>query len=170
MLQIDPRQRLEGLVGLSRDRGQQQLTVDERRANQAELEDLDQQLTFTLSDRPGSTGENLSLRPFSGTADSDIFGARTEEIGSAGDGSGNPVGALDEEIALATERVRVEEAAWYVAEELTSDGPQKVGLVFCELVDGEVSVRIWIHPEHRKKGWKGDSIIPAPHLPHATGL
>ena len=24
--------------------------------------------------------------------------------------------------------------------------------------------------EHRKKGWKGDSIIPAPHLPHATGL
>ncbi|GAA1883657.1 GNAT family N-acetyltransferase [Williamsia serinedens] len=139
----------EAVMGMSL----QQLTVDERRANQAELEDLDQQLTFTLSDRPGSTGENLSLRPFSGTADSDIFGARTEEIGSAGDGSGNPAGALDEEIALATERVRVEEAAWYVAEELTSDGPQKVGLVFGELVDGEVSVRIWIHPEHRKKGY-----------------
>ena len=139
----------EAVMGMSL----QQLTVDERRANQAELEDLDQQLTFTLSDRPGSTGENLSLRPFSGTADSDIFGARTEEIGSAGDGSGNPAGALDEEIALATERVRVEEAAWYVAEELTSDGPQKVGLVFGELVDGEVSVRTWIHPEHRKKGY-----------------
>lgn len=139
----------EAVMGMSL----QQLTVDERRANQAELEDLDQQLTFTLSDRPGSTGENLTLRPSSGTTDGDIFGARTEEIGSAGDGSGNPAGALDEEIALATERVRVEEAAWYVAEELTSDGPQKVGLVFGELVDGEVSVRIWIHPEHCKKGY-----------------
>jgi 7-cyano-7-deazaguanine reductase len=24
--------------------------------------------------------------------------------------------------------------------------------------------------EHRKKGWKGDAIVPAPHLPPATGL
>ncbi|GAA2063442.1 GNAT family N-acetyltransferase [Williamsia deligens] len=139
----------EAVMGMSL----QQLTVDERRANQAELEDLDRQLTFTLTERPGSSGDTLSLRAFQGTVDSDIFGARTEEIGSAGDGSGNPAGGLDEEIALATERVRVEEAAWYVAEELTSDGATKVGLVFGELVGGEVNVRIWIHPDHRKKGY-----------------
>mgnify|MGYP003340457801 CR=1 FL=1 len=24
--------------------------------------------------------------------------------------------------------------------------------------------------EHRKRGWKGDAVVPAPHLPHATGL
>jgi len=24
--------------------------------------------------------------------------------------------------------------------------------------------------EHRKKGWKGDAVVPAPHLPQATGL
>ena len=26
-------------------------------------------------------------------------------------------------------------------------------MVFGELVSGEVNVRIWIHPEHRKKGY-----------------
>lgn len=24
--------------------------------------------------------------------------------------------------------------------------------------------------EHRKRGWKGDAVVPAAHLPHATGL
>lgn len=24
--------------------------------------------------------------------------------------------------------------------------------------------------EHRQKGWQGDAVVPAPHLPHATGL
>ena len=33
------------------------------------------------------------------------------------------------------------------------DSGQKVGLVFGELIHGEVDVRIWIHPEHRKKGY-----------------
>ena len=33
------------------------------------------------------------------------------------------------------------------------DGEDKVGMVFGELIDGEVNVRIWIHPEHRKKGY-----------------
>jgi tRNA(Met) C34 N-acetyltransferase TmcA len=28
-----------------------------------------------------------------------------------------------------------------------------VGMVFGELVGGEVNVRIWIHPEHRQKGY-----------------
>jgi tRNA(Met) C34 N-acetyltransferase TmcA len=26
-------------------------------------------------------------------------------------------------------------------------------MVFGELLDGEVNVRIWIHPEHRQKGY-----------------
>jgi GNAT superfamily N-acetyltransferase len=42
-----------------------------------------------------------------------------------------------------------EEAAWFVA----IDGEDKVGMVFGELVGGEVNVRIWIHPDHRKKGY-----------------
>ena len=42
-----------------------------------------------------------------------------------------------------------EEAAWFVA----VDGDEKVGMVFGELIGGEVNVRIWIHPGHRKKGY-----------------
>lgn len=126
-----------------------QLTKDARRANQSELDDLNNQLTFTLSDRPASSGETLGLRPFDGSTDSDIFAARTDEIGSAGDGSGGPAGGLDDEIASAVDRVHAEEAAWFVALE----GSEKVGMVFGELIDGEVNVRIWIRPEHRKKGY-----------------
>ena len=33
------------------------------------------------------------------------------------------------------------------------DSGQKVGMVFGELVHGEVNVRIWIHPDYRKKGY-----------------
>ncbi len=46
-------------------------------------------------------------------------------------------------------RVNAEEAVWFVAEE---DGA-KVGMVFGELINGEVNLRIWIHPAHRKKGY-----------------
>ena len=46
-------------------------------------------------------------------------------------------------------RLHAEEAAWFVA----IDGDEKVGMVFGELAGGEVNVRIWIHPEHRKKGY-----------------
>ncbi|MBW0013130.1 GNAT family N-acetyltransferase, partial [Mycobacterium sp.] len=81
--------------------------------------------------------------------DRDIFGARTQEMGAAGDGSGVPAGELDDEIRSALERVSAEEAVWFVAEE----GSEKVGMVFGELVRGEVDVRIWIHPEHRKRGY-----------------
>ena len=42
-----------------------------------------------------------------------------------------------------------EEAAWLVAEV----GATKVGMVFGELAGGEVDVRIWIHPDHRKQGY-----------------
>ena len=33
------------------------------------------------------------------------------------------------------------------------DGEDKVGMVFGELSGGEVNLRIWIHPAHRKKGY-----------------
>ncbi|ROZ84950.1 GNAT family N-acetyltransferase [Gordonia sp. OPL2] len=126
-----------------------QLTKDERRKNQAELDDLNNALTFTLAERPASSGDSLDLRPFSAADDADLFKVRTEELKVAGDGSGSPAGDLGEEIAKATERVDNEDAVWLVALE----GDTKVGFVFGELVNGEVDVRIWIHPDHRKKGY-----------------
>jgi GNAT superfamily N-acetyltransferase len=126
-----------------------QLTIDSRRKIQAELEDLNKQLSFTLGERPASLGETLEQRPFAAAEDRDIFGARTEDMGAAGDGSGGPAGNLDDEIRAALGRLDDEEAAWFVA----VDSGQKVGMVFGELVGGEVNVRIWIHPDHRKKGY-----------------
>jgi len=135
----------EAVMGMSFDK----LTKDERRKNAAELEDLNSQLTFTLMERPASSGDSLELRPFSGNSDSDIFAVRTEEVGEAGDGSRAPAGVLEDELRAALARIDDEEAAWFVAVE----GASKVGLVFGELVDGEVNVRIWVHPDHRKKGY-----------------
>ncbi len=126
-----------------------QLTIDSRRKILAELEDLNKQLSFTLGERPASSGETLELRPFSAEEDRDIFAARTQDMGAAGDGSGGPAGSLDDEIRAALGRLDDEEAAWFVA----VDSGEKVGMVFGELVRGEVNVRIWIHPEHRKKGY-----------------
>jgi hypothetical protein len=126
-----------------------QLTIDSRRKILAELEDLNNQLSFTLGERPASSGESLELRPFSADEDRDVFAARTEDIGSAGDGSGGPAGNLDDEIRAALARVEDEEAAWFVA----VDSGEKVGMVFGELAHGEVNVRIWIHPDHRKRGY-----------------
>ncbi|CPW60192.1 type IIA topoisomerase (DNA gyrase/topo II%2C topoisomerase IV)%2C A subunit [Mycobacteroides abscessus] len=56
---------------------------------------------------------------------------------------------LEDELRAALARIDDEEAAWFVAVE----GASKVGMVFGELVDGEVNVRIWVHPDHRKKGY-----------------
>lgn len=126
-----------------------QLTIESRRKILAELEDLNKQLSFTLGERPASSGETLELRPFSAEADRDIFATRTEDMGAAGDGSGGPAGNLDDEIRSALARVNDEEAAWFVA----VDSGQKVGMVFGELVGGEVNVRIWIHPDYRKRGY-----------------
>jgi GNAT superfamily N-acetyltransferase len=126
-----------------------QLTQRARKKILAELDDLNKQLSFALTDRPASSGESLELRPFSAAQDRDIFVARTEEIHTAGDGSGRPAGNIDDEIRAALDRVDAEEAAWFVA----VDSGQKVGMVFGELVHGEVNVRIWIHPEHRKRGY-----------------
>jgi GNAT superfamily N-acetyltransferase len=126
-----------------------QLTIDSRRKILAELEDLNKQLSFTLGERPASSGESLELRPFSADEDRDVFAARTQDIGAAGDGSGGPAGNLDDEIRAALRRVEDEEAAWFVA----IDSGDKVGMVFGELAQGEVNVRIWIHPDHRKRGY-----------------
>jgi GNAT superfamily N-acetyltransferase len=135
----------EAVIGMSFD----QLTKDSRKKIAAELDDLNNLLSFTFKDRPASSGDTLVLRPFSGASDRDIFAARTEDIGASGDGSGGPVGDLDDEIRSALRRIDAEEAAWFVA----VDGDQKVGMVFGELAGHEVHVRIWIHPDHRHKGY-----------------
>jgi RimJ/RimL family protein N-acetyltransferase len=135
----------EALVGMRLD----QFTTESRRRIAAELDDLNSQLSFTAGERPASADDSLRLRPFSDDSDRDIFATRTEEVGAAGDGSGSPAGSLEDEIRSARNRLRAEEAAWFVA----FDGDDKVGMVFGELAGGEVNVRIWIHPEHRKKGY-----------------
>ena len=135
----------EAVIGMSFD----QVTKDSRRKIAAELEDLNNLLTFTFKDRPASSGDSLVLRPFSGPSDRDIFAARTEDIGAKGDGSGGPAGGLDDEIRSAQQRFDAEEAAWFVA----VDGYQKVGMVFGELEGHEVHVRIWIHPDYRHRGY-----------------
>ena len=147
---------ISNLLGTSKAGGEQVmamsfalLTKDARKRIAEELEDLNSQLSFAIADRPASFGDHLVLRPFSGTADRDIFAARTADVGSSGDGSGRAAGDLDEEIKAAVHRVDDEEAVWLVAEE----DADKVGMVFGELVGGEVNVRIWIRPEQRHRGY-----------------
>jgi GNAT superfamily N-acetyltransferase len=135
----------EAVMGMSFDK----LTKDSRRKIADELEDLNKALTFTLIERPASSGESLVLRPFMDRLDRDIFAARTEDMHLAGDGSGVPAGPLDDEIRSGLGRIDAEDAVWLVA----VAGSEKVGMVFGELADGEVNVRVWIHPEYRKKGY-----------------
>lgn len=135
----------EAVMSISFD----QLTRDSRRKIAVELEDLNKQLSFTLGERPASSGDSLVLRVFTSDHDRDLFAARTDDVGAKGDGSGAPAGNLDDEINAALRRVSNEEAVWFVAEE----GVDKVGMVFGELVGGEVNVRVWIHPEHRHRGF-----------------
>jgi GNAT superfamily N-acetyltransferase len=135
----------EAVMGMSFDG----LTKEARLKIAAELDDLNSQLSFTLVERPESSGESLELRAFRGESDRDIFTSRTDDIGAAGDGSGGAVGGLDDEIRSALSRIYAEEAAWFVA----VAGVEKVGMVFGELTSGEVNVRVWIHPEHRQKGY-----------------
>src|SRR5262249_2267518 len=59
----------------------EQLTIDSRRKILAELEDLNKQLSFTMKDRPASSGESLELRAFSADEDRDIFATRTTDMG-----------------------------------------------------------------------------------------
>jgi len=135
----------EAVMGMAFD----QLTKDSRREIAAELDDLNSQLTFMLNERPASSDDSLTLRPFAGDPDQDIFAARLEEVGATGDGSGQPAQPLGDEIRFAQRRIGQEDAAWFVAVVETA----KVGMVFGELERGEVNVRVWIHPDHRKKGY-----------------
>ena len=84
----------EAVLGLSFD----QVTKESRKIIQTELEDLNKQLSFTLGERPASSGDSLELRAFSAEEDRDIFAVRTQDMGAAGDGSGGPAGNLDDEI------------------------------------------------------------------------
>jgi GNAT superfamily N-acetyltransferase len=135
----------EAVIGMSFD----QLTKDSRAKIADELNDLNNELTFTLGDRPASSGETLLLRVFSGEQDRDILADRTADVGASADGSGRPADDLGDEITAAMARVYDEDSALFVA----IDGVHKVGMVFGDLNHGEVNVRIWIHPEHRKKGY-----------------
>ena len=135
----------EAVIGMSLD----QLTKDSRGKISAELNDLNNELTFTLGDRPASSGETLVLRVFSGEQDRDILTTRTADVGASADGTGRPADEIGDEIRSALARVDDEDAALFVA----LDGAQKIGMVFGDLTRGEVNVRIWIHPEHRKKGY-----------------
>lgn len=135
----------EAVLRLSFDR----LTKVSRRRIAAELDDLNNQLSFTMGDSASGAADSLALRLFDATADGDIFAARTADVGAAGDGSGGPAGDLDDEISAAVSRVAAEEATWLVA----VDGPHKVGMVFGELAGGEVNLRVWIHPQYRKRGY-----------------
>jgi GNAT superfamily N-acetyltransferase len=135
----------EAVLRLSFDR----LTKVSRRRIRDELEDLNHELSFTMGEPQPAPGSNFILRLFSADLDRDIFAARTDDVGAAGDGSGAPAGDLDDEIRAAVARVHAEEAVWLVA----MDGSEKVGMVFGELASGEVNVRIWIHPSYRKHGY-----------------
>lgn len=126
-----------------------QLTKDSRRKIAAELDNLNSQLTFTLKERPANSDDSLALQLFDPEQDRDIFAARLDEVGAAGDGSGQPAQPIDDEIRSAQGRIGQEDAAWFVAVVENT----KVGMVFGELEPGEVNVRIWIHPDHRKKGY-----------------
>ena len=134
----------EAVLRLSFDR----LTKVSRRRIAAELEDLNNQLSFTMGE-PAQSADTMVLRPFTPDADRDIFALRTSDVREAGDGSGAPAGDLDDEIAAGLRKVDAEEAAWLVA----MQGATKVGMVFGDLIGGEVNLRIWIHPEFRKQGY-----------------
>ncbi|MGE2730518.1 GNAT family N-acetyltransferase [Mycolicibacterium vaccae] len=135
----------EAVLRLSFDR----LTRVARRRIAAELENLtSQEPVAAVADSPGSA-RRLQLRPFDPERDRDVFATRTADVQAAGDGTSGPPGELGDEIRRATARVAAEEAVWLVAEV----GAVKVGMVFGELTGGEVDVRIWIHPDHRKQGY-----------------
>lgn len=134
----------EAVLRLSFDR----LTKVSRRRIAAELEDLNNRLSFTMGE-PALSADSMVLRPFAAEADRDIFASRTDDVREAGDGSRAPAGDLDDEIRAGLRKVDAEEAAWLVAEQ----GSRKIGMVFGDLIGGEVNLRIWIHPDYRKQGY-----------------
>ncbi|MBX7455689.1 GNAT family N-acetyltransferase [Mycolicibacterium sp. 3033] len=140
----------EAVLRLSFDR----LTRVSRRRIAAELDSLTSRGSMSSVENTRGSARRLRLRPFRADIDDDIFAARTEDVRAAGDGTDAPPRKLADEIRDAVARVAAEEAAWLVAEVGGGEtGTAKVGMVFGELCGGEVDVRIWIHPDHRKQGY-----------------
>ena len=129
------------------------LTKAARDRIQGELENLDATLEWTTLDRPASSGQNFTLRPFSDSAeDKALFTIRSaEQLGE--DGKPWTEDRIEAERVGGLGRIDDESAAWFVAEDVSGDGPKSVGLVFGELDGQEVNVAIWIAPESRKKGY-----------------
>ncbi len=129
------------------------LTKAARDRIQGELENLDATLEWTTLDRPASSGQNFTLRPFSDSAeDKALFTIRSaEQLGE--DGKPWSEDRIEAERVGGLGRIDDESAAWFVAEDVSGDGPKSVGLVFGELDGQEVNVAIWIAPESRKKGY-----------------
>ena len=129
------------------------LTKAARDRIQGELENLDATLEWTTLDRPASSGQNFTLRPFSDSAeDKALFTIRSaEQLGE--DGKSWSEDRIEAERVGGLGRIDDESAAWFVAEDVSGDGPKSVGLVFGELDGQEVNVAIWIAPESRKKGY-----------------
>ena len=127
------------------------LTKAARDRIQGELENLDAE--WTTLDRPASSGQNFTLRPFSDSAeDKSLFTIRSgEQLGE--DGKPWSEDRIEAERVGGLGRIDDETAAWFVAEDVSGDGPKSVGLVFGELDGQEVNVAIWIAPESRKKGY-----------------
>lgn len=140
----------EAVLRLSFDR----LTRVSRRRIAAELDSLTSQVSESPVEHAPGSARRLRLRPFRADLDADIFAARTGDVRAAGDGTDSPPRELADEIRDAVARVAAEEAVWLVAEVGGGKaGTLKVGMVFGELCGGEVDVRIWIHPDHRKQGY-----------------
>ena len=132
----------EAVMSMSFDR----LTIESRKQILAELEDLNKQLSFTVGERPASRVTPWSCCPFGRPGARPCTAPRisvppvTEPGAGRQTRRGNRCGAGT---------CRRRGGCWFVA----VDSGDKVGMVFGELVHGEVEVRIWIHPDHRKKGY-----------------
>ena len=135
----------EAVMAISFD----QLTRDSRRRIAEELEDLNKQLTFTLGERPASSGESLVLRVFSGTP--------TATSSSPAPATSAPRATGRARLRAPRRRDQRGARAGCRRRRRCGSSPRraadKVGMVFGELVGGEVNVRVWIHPDYRHRGF-----------------
>ncbi|MFC4603684.1 GNAT family N-acetyltransferase [Rhodococcus kronopolitis] len=128
------------------------LTKHERDRLADEVSNLDATLKWLPEQRPFSTGEGVSLRPFGqGKGDTDLFRRRsTEQLGD--DGQPWSADRVEDERRAGLRRVDDETAAWFVCERAAGDHSECVGLVFGELSGSEVELAVWVAPEARKQG------------------
>lgn len=128
------------------------LTKLERDKIRDELSNLDATLKWLPEQRPFSTGEGVSLRPFSQSdSDAALFRRRSaEQLGD--DGQPWPADRVEAERRAGLRRVDDESAVWFVAERKAGDHAECVGLVFGELTGSEVELAVWVAPDARKQG------------------